>query len=160
MPSLNSLNSDPIGAIDLNSFPMARTLPGLGDGQRNCPKSPILAGVINVQSIDTKWHLRATFYETLSLFWFSLFLLPLSRFLPFSFIPPRASLGGGVKYKNLSSKTKFKIYLVYQTERFFYQEYKQNIFLSISSDLDQPLMDEQHRMKCSLSTRERRLAIQ
>ena len=46
------------------------------------------------QSITTKWHFWAFFYETASLFWFSLFLLPLSGFWPFSFEPTRAALGG------------------------------------------------------------------
>ena len=30
---------DPRGAIDLNSFIMARPLPGLGDGHRYCPNN-------------------------------------------------------------------------------------------------------------------------
>ena len=81
VPSLNGHNLDPRGQIDLNSSLMARPLPGLGDGHRNCPKSPSLARVIIFQSIDTKWHFRATFYETVSLFWFSLFLLPTVRIL-------------------------------------------------------------------------------
>ena len=38
--------------------------------------------------------LLSLFYETASLFWFSLFLLSLSGFWPFSFKPPRAALGG------------------------------------------------------------------
>ena len=78
---MNGHNLDPRGPIDLNSSLMARPLPGLGDGHRNCPKSPSLARVISFQSIDTKWHFRATFYETESLFWFSLFLLPTVRIL-------------------------------------------------------------------------------
>ena len=84
-PSLNGHNSVPRGPIDLNSFPMDRPLPGLGDGHRKWPKSPFLARVISVQKIPTKWYFWAFFYETASLFWFSLFLLPLSWFWPFSF---------------------------------------------------------------------------
>ena len=93
LPSLNSHNSDPRGPIDLNYFSMPRPLPGLGDGHINCPQSPFLARVISVQSIDTKWF-WAFFYGTASLFWFSLVLLPLSGFWPFSFKPRLASLGG------------------------------------------------------------------
>ena len=70
LPSLNGHNSDPRGEIDLNSFPMASPLPGLGDGHRKCPKSPFLARVISDQSIDTKWHFWVFFYKTASLFWF------------------------------------------------------------------------------------------
>ena len=40
LPSLNGHNSDPRGPIDLNSFPMDRPLPGLGDGHRKWLKSP------------------------------------------------------------------------------------------------------------------------
>ena len=54
-----------------------RALPGLGDGHRFCPKSAFLARIIRVQSIDTKGYFWAIFYKTASLFWFSLFLLPL-----------------------------------------------------------------------------------
>ena len=98
LPSLNSHNSDHRGTIDLNYFSMARPLPGLGDGHINCPKSPFLARVISVQSIDTKWYFWAFFYGTASLFWFSVVLLPLSGFWPFSFKPRLASLGGVITY--------------------------------------------------------------
>ena len=33
----------------------------IGDGHRNCPKSPFLARVTSVQISHTKWHFRATF---------------------------------------------------------------------------------------------------
>ena len=59
--SLNDLNSDPRGPINMNSFPMTSTLPRLGDGHTNCPKSPFLSRVISVQSSHTKWYFRATF---------------------------------------------------------------------------------------------------
>ena len=49
---------------------------------------------ISVQSIPTKWYFWAFFFETVSLFWFSLFLLSLSGFWLFSFKPPLALLGG------------------------------------------------------------------
>ena len=96
--NLNGHNLDLRGPTDQNSFPMARPLPGLGDGHRKWPKSPFLARVISVQCIPTKWHFWAFFYEMASLFWFSLFLFPLSGFWPFSFKPPRAALGGVIKY--------------------------------------------------------------
>ena len=35
---MNSHNSDPRGAFDLNSFPMVRALPGLGDNIENLSK--------------------------------------------------------------------------------------------------------------------------
>ena len=60
-------------------------LVNFGDGHRKQPKSPFLARVISVQSIDTKGDFRATFYEMALLFLFSLFWLPLSGFRPFSF---------------------------------------------------------------------------
>ena len=62
-PSLNGHNSVPRGPIDLNSFPMDRPLPGLGDGHRKWPKSPFLARVISVQKIPTKWYFWAFFLQ-------------------------------------------------------------------------------------------------
>ena len=54
-----------------------------------------LARVISIQSIPTKWYFWAFFHKTVSLFWFSLFLLPLSGFWPFSFKPrPQISRDG------------------------------------------------------------------
>ena len=112
LPSLNGHNLDPRGPIDLNSFPMARPLPGLGDGHRNCPKSLFLARVISVQSMDTKWYFWALLFWSLfwaSLFWFSLFLnLPLwSNFYNYTFI-------GTIYFKLQTIKNDFQ----FQTHHF------------------------------------------
>ena len=43
LPSLKGHNSAPWSLIDLNPFPRARPLPGLGDRHWKCSKSPFLA---------------------------------------------------------------------------------------------------------------------
>ena len=89
LPSLNGHNLDPRGPIDLNFFPMARPLSGLGDGHRNCPKSLFLAKVICVQSNYTKWYFRATFYKMTSLFCFHCYYLHCQDFGSSLLNPPR-----------------------------------------------------------------------
>ena len=81
-------DSYPLQTRILNSFPMARALPGLGNWHWKCPKSPFLARVKSVQSIDTKWHFLAILYETVSLFWFSLFLFRCQDFGQFLLTTP------------------------------------------------------------------------
>ena len=54
LPSLKGHNSAPWSLIDLNPFPRARPLPGLGARHWKCSKSPFLARVIRVQSNNKK----------------------------------------------------------------------------------------------------------
>ena len=82
LPSLKGHNSAPWSLIDLNPFPRARPLPGLGARHWKCSKSPFLARVIRVQSCS-KWYFGAIFDKTVLLFWFSLFLLPCRILLDF-----------------------------------------------------------------------------
>ena len=76
----------------------------------NGQKVLFFARVISVQSIAMKWYFCAFFFNEMpSLFWFSLFLLPLSGFWPFSFKPPRAVLGWSkimLKYTTLNTELK------------------------------------------------------
>ena len=59
-------------------------LPGLGNKHWKCSKSPFLDRTMR-ESCHTKWYFRSFFDETVSLFWFSLFLLQLTGFWLISF---------------------------------------------------------------------------
>ena len=88
VPSLNGHNSARRGAIDPGPFSRARGFPADDLRHWKCLKSPFQAWLIRVQSSDTIWYFWAIFGWTSSFYWFSLFLLPLSRFWPISFEPP------------------------------------------------------------------------
>ncbi len=77
LPSLNSHSSSRRGATDPGPFSTARGLPA-DDFKPDT----------RVQSSHTKGEFWAIFGRTSSFYWFSLFLLPLSRFWPISFEPP------------------------------------------------------------------------
>ena len=64
LPSLNSHNSAPWSPNDLNSFPKARPLTGLGDRHWKCSKSPFLARVIRVQSCCISLEYAKSFIDT------------------------------------------------------------------------------------------------
>ena len=88
LPSLNGHTSAPRGAIDPGPFSTAREFPADDFRHWKCLKSPFQAWLIRVQSSHTKGEFWAIFGQTSSFYWFSLFLLPLSRFWPISFEPP------------------------------------------------------------------------
>ena len=88
LPSLNGHSSAHRGAIDPGPFSTAREFPADDFRHWKCLKSPFQAWLIRVQSSHTKRHFWAIFGRTPSFYWFSLFLLPLSRFWPISFEPP------------------------------------------------------------------------
>ena len=101
VPSLNGHNSARRGAIDPGPFSTARGFPADDLRHWKCLKSPFQAWLIRVQSSDTIWYFWAIFGWTSSFYWFSLFLLPLSRFWPISFEPPleNPSLCGAAKVR-------------------------------------------------------------
>ena len=75
------------GAIDPGPFSTAREFPADDFRHWKCLKSPFQAWLIRVQSSHTIWHFWAIFGRTSSFYWFSLFLLPLSRFWLIPFKP-------------------------------------------------------------------------
>ena len=88
LPSLKGHNSAPRGAIDPGPFSTAREFPADDFRHWKCLKSPFQAWLVRVQSSHTKGEFWAIFGRTPSFYWFSLFLLPLSRFWSISFEPP------------------------------------------------------------------------
>ena len=111
LPSLNGHSSACRGAIDPGPFSTARGFPADDFRHWKCLKSPFQAWLIRVQSSDTKGEFWAIFGRTPSFYWFSLFLLPLSRFWPISFEPPlknprlRPDFLGGLKYNVFFKET-------------------------------------------------------
>ena len=109
LPSLNSHSSAHRGAIDPGPFSTAREFPADDFRHWKCLKSPFQAWLIRVQSSDTKGDFWAIFGWTSSFYWFSLFLLPLSRFWLIPFKPPSLlPRTGGYKEKVLSSTNQYR----------------------------------------------------
>ena len=99
LPCLTGHNSAHRGAIDPGPFSTAREFPADDFRHWKCLKSPFQAWLIRVQSSHTIWYFWAIFGFTPSFFWFSLFLLPLSRFWLIPFKPPSlVPRSGGYKY--------------------------------------------------------------
>ena len=88
LPSLTGHSLAHRGAIDPGPFSTAREFPADDFRHWKCLKSPFQAWLIRVQSSDTKGEFWAIFGRTSSFYWFSLFLLPLSRFWLIPFKPP------------------------------------------------------------------------
>ena len=114
LPFFNGHSSGPWGSIDLDSFSRASAYQALGAGLLNFwawwwPQKMAQKSFFSQSYKRSKYRhemalLSLFFYKMASLFWFSLFLLPLSGFWPFSFKPPLAPLGGVIKRRSRDTR--------------------------------------------------------